>query len=163
MTSLHEESDPVGDETDEDDDSNNNESSKGLSNADAFFALGTTIEWYEQQSEYCSTQLLLLKRIRDLAAKTRRCIAKNKRLFSTIKLKLRHLAPLLLFLLAQFPAYDDIQYSYSFRFPKLHGSHSVFGYPNNRVSERCLWSQLIRTNDVLLCITCNIILGAHAP
>ncbi|GFW45227.1 hypothetical protein TNCV_4733351 [Trichonephila clavipes] len=25
----------------------------------------------------------------------------------------------------------------SARFPILHGSHSVFGYPNNRASERC--------------------------
>ncbi|GFY12612.1 hypothetical protein TNCV_2448031 [Trichonephila clavipes] len=32
------------------------------------------------------------------------------------------------------------------RFHILPGSHSVFGYPNNR----CIWSQLIRINDVLL-------------
>ncbi|GFY02342.1 uncharacterized protein TNCV_3502241 [Trichonephila clavipes] len=31
------------------------------------------MEWYEQQSEDCPTQLLLLKKIRDLAAKKRRC------------------------------------------------------------------------------------------
>ncbi|GFW61389.1 hypothetical protein TNCV_4137061 [Trichonephila clavipes] len=30
-----------------------------------------------------------------------------------------------------FPACDDFQYSYSFRFHILHGSHSVFGYPNS--------------------------------
>ncbi|GFT54212.1 uncharacterized protein TNCV_2467241 [Trichonephila clavipes] len=36
-----------------------------------------------------------------------------------------------------FPTCDDFQYSYSVRFHILHGSHSVFGYPNNRVSERC--------------------------
>ncbi|GFV79376.1 uncharacterized protein TNCV_1903481 [Trichonephila clavipes] len=62
------------------------------------------IEWSEQQSECCPTQPLLLRRIRDLAAKKRTCTMKNW---------------------------------YSVRFHILHGSHSVFGYPNNRVSERC--------------------------
>ncbi|GFX74957.1 uncharacterized protein TNCV_1845291 [Trichonephila clavipes] len=62
VISVQKESDPI-------DDDNNNESSKGLSNADAFSALETAMEWYEQQSECCPTQLLLLKRIRDLAAK----------------------------------------------------------------------------------------------
>ncbi|GFW75607.1 uncharacterized protein TNCV_4427901 [Trichonephila clavipes] len=62
---------PANDETDEDED--NNESSKGPSNAVAFSALETAMEWYEQRSEYCPTQLLLLKRIRDLAARKRRC------------------------------------------------------------------------------------------
>ncbi|GFU45165.1 hypothetical protein TNCV_4236071 [Trichonephila clavipes] len=66
------ESDLVDDETDEDED-NDDESSKGPSNADAFSALETAVEWYEQQSECCPTQLLLLKRVRDLAAKKRRC------------------------------------------------------------------------------------------
>ncbi|GFS95104.1 hypothetical protein TNCV_2704631 [Trichonephila clavipes] len=33
----------------------------------------TTMEWYEQQSECCPTQLLLLKRMRDIAAKKRGC------------------------------------------------------------------------------------------
>ncbi|GFX11579.1 hypothetical protein TNCV_5141541 [Trichonephila clavipes] len=69
VTSVQEESDPVDDETDEEED--NNESSKG--NADAFSALETAMEWYEQQSECCPTQLLLLKRTGDLAAKKRRC------------------------------------------------------------------------------------------
>ncbi|GFY25228.1 uncharacterized protein TNCV_2483491 [Trichonephila clavipes] len=72
VTSVQEESDPVEDETNEDD-NNNNESSKDPSNPDAFSALETAMEWYEQQSECCPTQLLLLKRIRDLAAKKRRC------------------------------------------------------------------------------------------
>ncbi|GFW77888.1 uncharacterized protein TNCV_3910981 [Trichonephila clavipes] len=57
---------------DEDED-NSNESSKGSSNADAFSALEIAMEWYEQQSECYPTQLLLFKRIRDLAAKKRRC------------------------------------------------------------------------------------------
>ncbi|GFX89567.1 uncharacterized protein TNCV_72601 [Trichonephila clavipes] len=74
VTSIQEESDPVDDQMDEDEDNNNNESSKGPSNADAFPALKTAMEWYEQQSEGCFTQLLLLKRIRDLTAKKRRCI-----------------------------------------------------------------------------------------
>ncbi|GFW27793.1 uncharacterized protein TNCV_766741 [Trichonephila clavipes] len=74
VTSVQEESDPVDDETDEDEDNNNKEISKGPSNADHFSALETAMEWYEQQqSEYCPTQLLLLKRIRGLAAKKRRC------------------------------------------------------------------------------------------
>ncbi|GFX37941.1 uncharacterized protein TNCV_3835421 [Trichonephila clavipes] len=70
VTSEREESDPVDDVTNEDEDRNNYESSKGPSKRlDAFSAL----ECYEQQSEFCPTQLLLLKRIRDLAAKKRRC------------------------------------------------------------------------------------------
>ncbi|GFX81989.1 hypothetical protein TNCV_2571881 [Trichonephila clavipes] len=64
---MQEVSDPVDDETDEDKD--NNESSKGPSNADAFSALETAMEGYEQQLECCPTQLPLLRRIRDLAAK----------------------------------------------------------------------------------------------
>ncbi|GFW61848.1 uncharacterized protein TNCV_4668731 [Trichonephila clavipes] len=72
VTTVQEESDHVDDEMDENED-NNNESSKGISNADAFSALDTAIEWYDQQSECCPTQLLLLKTIRDLAVKKRRC------------------------------------------------------------------------------------------
>ncbi|GFV15400.1 transposable element Tcb1 transposase [Trichonephila clavipes] len=71
VTSVQEESNLFDDETDEDED-NNNESRKGPSNADAFSALVTAMKWYEQQSECCPTQLLLLKRIRDLEAKKRR-------------------------------------------------------------------------------------------
>ncbi|PRD34856.1 UNVERIFIED_CONTAM: hypothetical protein NCL1_13359 [Trichonephila clavipes] len=67
VTSVQEESDPVDDETDEDEDNNNNENRKGPSNAGAFSALEIAMEWYEQQSECCPSQLLLLKRIRDLA------------------------------------------------------------------------------------------------
>ncbi|GFW24125.1 uncharacterized protein TNCV_4951691 [Trichonephila clavipes] len=63
VTSVQKESDPDDDETDEDED-NNNESSKGLSNADPFPALETAMEWYEKP-----TQLLLLKKVRNLAAK----------------------------------------------------------------------------------------------
>ncbi|GFU17534.1 uncharacterized protein TNCV_5069381 [Trichonephila clavipes] len=55
--SEQEESDPVDDETDGDEDNNNNESSKGPLKADAFSALQTAMEWYEQQSavllNYC--------------------------------------------------------------------------------------------------------------
>ncbi|GFU05487.1 hypothetical protein TNCV_3291281 [Trichonephila clavipes] len=60
---VQEESSPVDDE---DEDNNNNESSKGTSNADACSALETAMEWYEKQPECCPTQLLLLKRTRDL-------------------------------------------------------------------------------------------------
>ncbi|GFX05647.1 uncharacterized protein TNCV_3435511 [Trichonephila clavipes] len=64
VTPVQEESDTVEDETEEDED--NNESIKGSSNADSFSALETVIEWNKRQLECCSTQLLLLKRIRDL-------------------------------------------------------------------------------------------------
>ncbi|GFU93269.1 hypothetical protein TNCV_1860001 [Trichonephila clavipes] len=49
VISVKAESDPVDDETDEDED--NNESRKDPSNAGAFSALETAMEWYEQQSE----------------------------------------------------------------------------------------------------------------
>ncbi|GFS49864.1 putative ankyrin repeat protein FPV244 [Trichonephila clavipes] len=69
-TSKYCESDPIDDETDEDE---NNESSKDPSNADAFSALETAMEWYKQQPKCFPTQLLPLKRIRDLASRKRRC------------------------------------------------------------------------------------------
>ncbi|GFS61352.1 uncharacterized protein TNCV_3105451 [Trichonephila clavipes] len=72
VASVHRDSDPVDDETDEDEDNNSIERSKGPSNADAFSTLETAMEWYEQQSKFCSSQLLLLKRMRDLGAKKRR-------------------------------------------------------------------------------------------
>ncbi|GFV81602.1 hypothetical protein TNCV_1702591 [Trichonephila clavipes] len=48
VISVKEESNPVDDETDEDED-NNNESSKDPSKTEAFSALETAMEWYEQQ------------------------------------------------------------------------------------------------------------------
>ncbi|GFW91525.1 RNA-directed DNA polymerase from mobile element jockey [Trichonephila clavipes] len=78
VTSVHEESNPVDDEMDEDEDSNNNDSSKSPSNAEVFSALESAMEWYEQQSKCCPTQLLLLKRIRDLAVKKRRCAMRSR-------------------------------------------------------------------------------------
>ncbi|GFT20118.1 hypothetical protein TNCV_4994791 [Trichonephila clavipes] len=54
VNSVREESDSVDDEADEDED--NNEYSKGPSNADAFSALDTAMECYEQQSE-CAVPL----------------------------------------------------------------------------------------------------------
>ncbi|GFT82566.1 uncharacterized protein TNCV_1633681 [Trichonephila clavipes] len=68
VTDVKEESDPIEDKTDEDED-NNNENSKDPTNAGAYSALETAMEWYGQQSECCPTQLLLLKIFRDLAAK----------------------------------------------------------------------------------------------
>ncbi|GFW89817.1 uncharacterized protein TNCV_2424741 [Trichonephila clavipes] len=71
VTSGQEESDPFDDETDEDED-NSNESSKGPSNADAFSALETAMEWYEQQSavllNYCCS-----RESETLQRKKRRC------------------------------------------------------------------------------------------
>ncbi|GFW48001.1 uncharacterized protein TNCV_2401881 [Trichonephila clavipes] len=55
MTSVQAESDPADDETDEDE-GNNNESTKRPSNAGAFSALETAMEWHEKQSECCPTQ-----------------------------------------------------------------------------------------------------------
>ncbi|GFT25162.1 hypothetical protein TNCV_180481 [Trichonephila clavipes] len=60
VTNMEEESDPVDDE--DDDDNSNNESSKGPSNADAFIALETAMEWYEQQSDSCPTLKYLCSR-----------------------------------------------------------------------------------------------------
>ncbi|GFU80122.1 uncharacterized protein TNCV_580021 [Trichonephila clavipes] len=71
MTSVQEESEPVNDETDKSENTNN-ENSNCPSNADVFSALHAAIEWYEQ-SEYCHIQLLLLKIIKNLAVKKRRC------------------------------------------------------------------------------------------
>ncbi|GFX04159.1 uncharacterized protein TNCV_3973081 [Trichonephila clavipes] len=48
VTSVQEESEPVGDETGEDVVNKNNESSKGPSNADAFSALETAMKSFEQ-------------------------------------------------------------------------------------------------------------------
>ncbi|GFX51940.1 uncharacterized protein TNCV_3063571 [Trichonephila clavipes] len=69
VTFAQEESDAVGDKMDADEDNNSNEINKDPSNADALSALQIAMEWYEQQSECCPTQLLLLKRIRDLSVK----------------------------------------------------------------------------------------------
>ncbi|GFV37843.1 uncharacterized protein TNCV_2662561 [Trichonephila clavipes] len=100
VTSVQKESGPVDDETDEDEDINN-ESSKGPSDAEVFSVLETAMKWYEQQSECCPTQLLPL-----LAVKKRRCTMVQQKIsdfFSTIKVKLRHFAPNLLFLQARSP------------------------------------------------------------
>ncbi|GFX28677.1 uncharacterized protein TNCV_4860411 [Trichonephila clavipes] len=79
-TSVQEESDPIDDETDENE-NNKNESSKSPSNANAFSVIETTMECYEQQSECCPTQLLLLKRIK------RHCSEKTKVYNDTAKNK----------------------------------------------------------------------------
>ncbi|GFW40802.1 uncharacterized protein TNCV_4368501 [Trichonephila clavipes] len=77
VTSVQAESDPIDDETDGDEE-NNNGSSKDPSNAGVFSGIETTTEWYEHQSESCITQLLLLKRIRDLAAKNQCTMVQRK-------------------------------------------------------------------------------------
>ncbi|GFU51902.1 uncharacterized protein TNCV_3734081 [Trichonephila clavipes] len=146
VTSMQEESNPVDDELDEDEDNNNNESSKGPSNADAFSALETSMEWYEQQPECCPTQLLRLKRIRELAAKKRRCIMVQQKkaiIFHNIG-KIATFCTYFASPPSTFPACNDFRYSYSIRFHILHGSHSVLSYPN------AARFQLIRINDILL-------------
>ncbi|GFV46363.1 uncharacterized protein TNCV_3232521 [Trichonephila clavipes] len=151
VTSVLVESDPVDDEMDEDED--NNVSSKGPSNADAFSALEAAMEWYRQQSKCCPTQLVLLKKEnqRPCSEKTKvyNCTAKNKRLFSTRKLKLRHFAPILLFLQAHFPHMMtfDIRIVSGFIYCMDSIRFSVIrtiAYPNG------VQSQLIQINNVLL-------------
>ncbi|GFV64192.1 hypothetical protein TNCV_1806901 [Trichonephila clavipes] len=68
VTSVQEESDPVNDQTDEDED-NTTKVARVHQMLSRFLAM----EWFEQKSDCCPTQLLLLKRIGDLAAKKRRC------------------------------------------------------------------------------------------
>ncbi|CAI6370921.1 unnamed protein product [Macrosiphum euphorbiae] len=58
----------------ESDDSSSDESMstpKGPTSAEAFAAFETGLEWFEKQAECCTAQLLLLKRLRDLAAEKR--------------------------------------------------------------------------------------------
>ncbi|PRD37913.1 UNVERIFIED_CONTAM: hypothetical protein NCL1_04697 [Trichonephila clavipes] len=92
VTSVQEESDNDNDETDEDED-NNDESSKGLSNSDAISVLETAMEWYENRERSYSTTVAQENQ-RPCSEKTEVCnvTAKNKRLFSTIKVKLRPVA-----------------------------------------------------------------------
>ncbi|GFW01985.1 uncharacterized protein TNCV_1148651 [Trichonephila clavipes] len=123
VTSMQAESDLVDDKMDEDEDSNN-DSSKGPSNAGAFSALETTMEWYEQQSE-CSKQ-----------SKRRCTMVQQKMVIFHNKDKIVTFCTYFAFSSSTFPACDDFQYSRSVRFHILHGSHT-FGYPNNRLSERC--------------------------
>ncbi|GFU71408.1 hypothetical protein TNCV_2584791 [Trichonephila clavipes] len=54
VTFMQKESNPVNDKTVEDEDNNNNESSKGPSNADAFSALETAMEWNVVYGVYCT-------------------------------------------------------------------------------------------------------------
>ncbi|GFU88718.1 uncharacterized protein TNCV_4443951 [Trichonephila clavipes] len=105
--------------------------------ANAFTALETAMELYEPQSKCCLTHLLLLKRIRDLAAKKRRCTMVQRKISFHNKSKIATFCTYFAISSSPFPACDEFQYSYSVWFHILHDSHSVFGYPNNRVPERC--------------------------
>ncbi|VVC27308.1 Hypothetical protein CINCED_3A006855 [Cinara cedri] len=61
-------------QNEESDDSSSDESMgtpKGPTSAEAFAAFETGLEWFEKQAECCPTQLLLLKRLRDLVAEKR--------------------------------------------------------------------------------------------
>ena len=49
-------------------------------NAEAFDAFETAMAWCEQQNECCSTQLLFLKKMRDLAANKRVTNLKQKKM-----------------------------------------------------------------------------------
>ncbi|GFU58373.1 uncharacterized protein TNCV_57861 [Trichonephila clavipes] len=77
------------------------------------------------------------------------CAAKNKLLFSTIKVKLRHFAPILLFIQARFShvMIFNIRLVSGFIYCMDRIRFSIIrtiAYPNG------IRSQLIRTNDVLL-------------
>ncbi|GFX55576.1 uncharacterized protein TNCV_268641 [Trichonephila clavipes] len=106
VTFVQEESDPVDDETDEDEDNNNNnDSSKGSSNADAFYLLETAMHWYVFNIRVLSYSITAAQENqRPFSEKTvvYNGTAKNKGLFSTIIVKLRHFAPILLFIQAFF-------------------------------------------------------------
>lgn len=52
----------------------------GPTHEQAFTALNTAMAWYEKQKESCPTQLILLKRIRDLAAEKRQSNLKQTRI-----------------------------------------------------------------------------------
>ncbi|XP_025203542.1 uncharacterized protein LOC112600511 [Melanaphis sacchari] len=58
---------------------------KGPSSAGAFAAFETGIEWFEKQAEYCPTQLLLLKRLRDLAAEKRVATHRQMKIHNFVK------------------------------------------------------------------------------
>ncbi|KAF0691200.1 jerky protein-like [Aphis craccivora] len=61
-------------QNEESDDSSSDEiihTPKGPTTTEAFSAFETGLEWFEKQAECCPTQLLLLKRLRDLAAEKR--------------------------------------------------------------------------------------------
>lgn len=73
---------------DHDNDSSSNESvdaPKKTSHAEAFAAFETGLEWFERQEECCPTQLLLLKRLRDLAAQKRVTAVRQLKIDSFIK------------------------------------------------------------------------------
>ncbi|XP_046629071.1 jerky protein homolog-like [Neodiprion virginianus] len=73
------------DEDSDSDDKHSDESveaSKQPSHGEAFGALETAMEWYEKQPECCQTQLLLLKRLRDLAAKKRASVVKQRKIMN---------------------------------------------------------------------------------
>ncbi|GFY11168.1 uncharacterized protein TNCV_4471541 [Trichonephila clavipes] len=102
VTFMQKESDPVDDETDEGEDNYDNESSKGPSNANTFSVLETAMKWYEQQRavllNYCFS-----RESETLQRNVYNGTEKNKLLFSTIKVKLRHFAPIFGFLQARYP------------------------------------------------------------
>jgi len=68
VSTIQEESEDAENENLDGDD----EEESGPSHGEAFTALETALSWFEKQEESCTTQLLLLKRMRDLAAKKRR-------------------------------------------------------------------------------------------
>ena len=90
-------SNPEISETDEDGDDGG--SNKGPTHAEGFAALETAMLWYECQSECCSTKLLLLKGLRDVAAKKKIYIStkRNQRFLQAIRYSTTTLLSLLFF------------------------------------------------------------------
>jgi len=61
-------------QNEESDDSSSDKSigtPKGPTSAEAFVAFETGLKWFEKQAKCCPTQLLIFKRLRDLAAEKR--------------------------------------------------------------------------------------------
>ena len=58
-------------------DGGDGDDNEGPTHAEGFAALEVAMMWYERQPEYCCTQLLLLKGIRDLATRKRRSMFKQ--------------------------------------------------------------------------------------
>lgn len=65
---------------DEEEPSDNDRAEKGPSSEEAFHCLETAMKWLEQQEECDAVQLLSLKRVRDLAAKKRVSVLKQKKI-----------------------------------------------------------------------------------
>lgn len=74
------ESEDIQNKDEDDDNEGDNIPDSGPSHEEAYSALNTAMTWYERQEESCPTQLLLLKQMRDLAAKKRQSKAVQRKI-----------------------------------------------------------------------------------